>query len=54
MVIDRTGDRKTAEKIAEALGIKSSQVSTEIDKSKLLVASIIIGKDYKNLKPFED
>jgi hypothetical protein len=54
MVIDRIGDRKTAEKIAEVLGIESNQVSTEIDKSKLLVASIIIGKDYKSLKPFED
>ena len=53
MVIDRMGERQTAEKIAKIMGIANDQIKTEIDESKQLAASIVIGKDYKNLKPFK-
>jgi hypothetical protein len=53
MVIDRIGEKQTAEKIAKIMGISNDQIKTEIDESKQLAASIVIGKDYKNLKPFK-
>ncbi len=52
MVIDWTGDQKPALRIAEIMGIDKSRVRTQIDKSKQLKASVIVGKDYKKLKPF--
>jgi len=52
-VIDRSGNLEEARDIAEMLGIDQKQVSSEIDKTKQLQASIILGKDYKNLKPFK-
>jgi hypothetical protein len=53
MVIDRIGDRQSAEKIAKILGISTDQIKSEVDESKQLAASIVIGKDYKKLKPFK-
>jgi len=52
-VIDRSGNRENALKIASFLGIDEKYVQTEKDKNKQLDASIILGKDYKNLKPFK-
>jgi len=52
IVIDRAGNREIALKIAESLGISADQVKTEIDKSKQLAASVILGNDYKSLTPF--
>ncbi len=52
-IIDRTGDRDTALRIAEILGIDSQFVETEMDNSKQLEVTIILGKDYKTLKPFQ-
>ena len=52
-VIDRGGDLDKAREIADMLGIDKKTVKSEIDKSKQLQASIILGKDYKNLKPFK-
>lgn len=52
MVIDRAGHREIALKIAESLGISADQVKTDIDRSKQLTASVILGNDYKSLTPF--
>ena len=52
-VIDRSGDLENSRKIARILGLSKKQVKSEIDKSKQLKASIILGKDYKTLKPFK-
>jgi hypothetical protein len=52
-VIDRSGNPENARKIARLLGISENQVKSEIDKSKQLKASIILGKDYKTLIPFK-
>ena len=52
-VIDRTGNLENARKIARILGVNEKQVKSEIDKSKQLKASILLGKDYKSLTPFK-
>ena len=54
MVIDRIGNKDTALKIASLMGISQQQVKTDVDKNKQLDASVILGKDYQNLKPFKE
>ena len=53
-VIDRSGNPDIARRIARILGISEAQVKTDIDKTKQLKASILLGKDYKNLTPFKN
>jgi len=52
-VIDRSGNPENARKVARILGISEKQVKSDIDKSKQLKASILLGKDYKILTPFK-
>ncbi|MCK4892602.1 MAG: LytR C-terminal domain-containing protein [Calditrichia bacterium] len=52
-VIDRSGNPENARKVARILGISEKQVKSDIDKSKQLKASILLGKDYKTLTPFK-
>ncbi len=54
MVIDRIGKKEIALKIAGLLGIPPNQVKTEIDQSIQVDASIILGKDYTTLTPFQE
>ena len=49
IVIDRTGNRKNAEKVAEALGIDKKHIITQINNDYFLDVSVIIGKDYNQL-----
>ena len=49
IVIDRKGNIKTAEHIADALGISRQNVIQQVNKNYLLDASIVVGKDYKQL-----
>lgn len=51
MVIDRTGNIANAEKVAEALGIEKKNIIQQINNDYLLDVSLIIGKDFNNLKP---
>lgn len=53
-VIGWENNREEALKVAEIMGIKEAQVSLENDPDKQLAASIIIGKDYQKLKPFQN
>ena len=53
VVIDRVGDPKAAEKVAEALGLPPSRVQQDIRRQYYLDASVIIGHDYKQLRPFQ-
>jgi hypothetical protein len=53
-VIDRVGDLETARKVANALGIPEDQVLQEIRLDYFLDATIVIGKDYATLRPFDD
>ena len=49
LVIDRTGNRKNAEKVAEVLGINKKYIITQINNDYFLDVSVIIGKDYNQL-----
>lgn len=53
VVIDRVGDPEAARKVAEALGLSADRVQQEIRRQYYLDASIIIGHDYKQLRPFQ-
>jgi len=51
MVIDRTGERKNAERVAYALGIRNENIVQQINPDYFVDVSVLIGKDYKSLKP---
>ena len=52
-VIDWMGNKKKAQEIARLLGIDPRRVKTQIDPTKQLDATIVLGKDYQQLKPFK-
>jgi hypothetical protein len=52
MVIDRTGNKANAEKVAEFLGIDKSNIVMQKNTDYFLDVSLVIGKDYIKLKPF--
>ena len=52
LVIDRTGNRANAEKVAAALGINKKNIVQQINNDYLLDCSIVIGRDYFQLKPY--
>ena len=52
LVIDRTGNRANAEKVAMALGIDKKNIVQQINDDYLLDCSIVIGRDYFQLKPY--
>jgi hypothetical protein len=53
VVIDRVGDLESARKVARALDIPDDRVKQEIRTEVYLDASVILGKDYHTLRPFE-
>jgi hypothetical protein len=53
IVLDRVGNKNNAEKIAGILGIEAELVKTEINPNRQLDVTVILGKDYSNLKPFK-
>ena len=53
IVIDRTGKMSNAYKVADILGISSKNVIQQINGNYFLDVSIIIGKDFNNLKPYQ-
>lgn len=54
VVIDRVGDPEAARKVAEALGLSPDRVRQEIRRQYYLDASVIIGHDYEQLRPFQN
>ena len=52
IVVDRVGDSNSSNQVAYALGIDDSYVTTEIDSTLFVRSTVIIGKDYFSLKPF--
>ena len=52
IVIDRLGDNASSSRVAHAMGISQSLITTDIDSSQFVRATIVIGKDYFTLKPF--
>lgn len=54
IIIDRTGDTRKAQRIAEVLGISSRNIIQQINRDLYLDATIVIGKDFNDLKPYTD
>jgi hypothetical protein len=51
LVIDRIGDMSNARKVAYALGISKEHVVQQMNQDYYVDVSVVIGKDYKSLKP---
>lgn len=49
LVIDRTGNRANAEKVADILGIEHKNIIQQINEDYFLDVSLVIGKDYNQL-----
>jgi len=52
VVLDRVGNPEAARKVAKALGVPMSRVQQEIRRQYYLDASVILGHDYEQLRPF--
>jgi hypothetical protein len=52
-VIDRVGDTLSAQKVAYALGIPRERIESGIDSSLYLRATVVIGLDYRTLRPMK-
>lgn len=52
MVIDRIGNRANAEKVAASLGIDKKNIVQQLNNDYFLDISLVIGKDFNQLKPF--
>ncbi|MDH7514360.1 MAG: LytR C-terminal domain-containing protein [Bacteroidota bacterium] len=53
LVIDRVGDRSAALKVARALGIDEKNIVSQINPDYYLHVSVVIGRDYQQLKPYQ-
>ena len=51
LVIDRTGNRANAEKVAYALGVRKGNIIQQINPDYFVDVSVLIGRDYTSLKP---
>ena len=54
LIVNRTGKKINALKIAEALGIDPKNVIQQISNDYFLDVSLIIGRDFNHLKPFKN
>jgi hypothetical protein len=52
LVIDRVGDPESARKVARALGLPESRVRKDVRRDLYLDATIVIGEDYQQMRPF--
>ena len=52
MVIDRVGNRTAARRVARAMGIPPGRVRREEGEGYYLDATVVLGADYRSLKPF--
>jgi len=54
LILSRNEDLTNSEKIASALGVNKKYVIQQINPSLFLDATVVIGKDFKELKPFTE
>lgn len=52
LILDRTGNTKNCTKVASVLGISDKNVIQQINDELYLDATVVIGKDYKELTPY--
>ena len=53
MIIDRSAKTNEAEHLAKLLGIDLINIVQQFSNDQLVTASVVIGKDYKSLKPWK-
>ena len=53
LVIDRSGNADVAKKIAADLGIEARNVVQQISSEYFVTASVVIGRDFKNLRAWK-
>jgi len=53
LVIDRSGNVKLARKVAYALGVDEKNIIQQINPDYFVDVSVVIGKDYASLKPYQ-
>ena len=46
-------DLRNARRVAEVLGVKSSEVLAELSEARALDVTVILGKDYRQLKLYQ-
>ena len=51
-VLDRLGDVRSARKVAYAIGVPDSLVVSALDSTLFVRSTVVIGKDFPLLKPF--
>jgi hypothetical protein len=51
-VLDRLGDLRSARKVAYAMGIPDTLVVSAVDSNLFVRSTVVIGKDFPLLKPF--
>ncbi|MGA9118252.1 MAG: LytR C-terminal domain-containing protein [Bacteroidota bacterium] len=51
LVIDRTGNKENAERVAYALGVGKDNILQQINPDYYVDVTVVIGKDYHTLKP---
>jgi hypothetical protein len=54
VVLDRAGNPEAAQRVAHALGLPRERVHEEPRDDLFLDASVVIGRDYHALPPFQD
>lgn len=52
LVIDRTGDKAKAKKVALLLGVNEKNIIEQTNANLYLDVSVVIGKDFTELKPY--
>lgn len=54
-VFDRVSlDNENAERVGKALGVNNKQIKPQLDNSRQLMVSVLVGKDFKSLKVYKD
>lgn len=54
LVIDRSGDKNKAKKVANTLGVTERNIIQQLNNSLYLDVTVVIGNDFKELKPYEE
>ena len=53
-ILDQVNDSVSANKIAYALGMKTSAIRKQVDTNAFVDAAIVIGKDFESLNPMKE
>jgi len=51
LIVDRRGNRKTAEQVAYALGVRKENIVSQLNQDYYVDVSVVVGRDFKSLKP---